>query len=284
MFEKILFPTDFSSHARAELECLSGFPDITEVVLLHIVRKYPIPLGGAMIEALVTRTMQGYLDEARRTIGILRPGITVRLEMVSSPDIAGSILDTAVKYGADLIVISGYVKSFKAGVLLGRVPATVLCRVSHTNVLVMPNRLIDAMDMEGYTRFCTRTFSRILCPTDFSDLSIRAIIRAGTMEDVQEILLLHVLPEGAGEQDRATALVRLTEIRYRLEDGGAAVQTILEEGEPAKRIARVAGAEKVSLIWMSTSNRGCLAEFISGSLVHDVVMNGRHPALILRSA
>jgi nucleotide-binding universal stress UspA family protein len=284
MFEKILFPTDFSTHAQAELACLSSFPFIREIVLLHIVKKLPIPMGKAMIEAMVTKTMQGYLDEARRYLGTLQPGITVTLEMTTSADIAGGILDVAVKREVDLIVISGYVRSFKAGILLGRVPATVLCRISRTNVLVMPNRLIDTLDGAAYDKFCRSIFSRILCPTGFSDFSKKAITRAGETRGVREIIILHVIPMDADEHSRADAEKRLAEIPNSLAVPAGNVRTLVTSGERAREIARVADAEDVSVIWMSSSSKGCLVEFLSGSLVHDVVMNGTWPTLIVRSA
>jgi nucleotide-binding universal stress UspA family protein len=284
MFEKILFPTDFSTHAQVELECLSSFPALREIVLLHIVKKYPIPMGKAMIEALVTKTMQGYLDEARRYLGILQPGITVTLEMTTSSDITEGILDVAVKREVDLIVISGYVRSFKAGILLGRVPATVLCRISRTNVLIMPNRLIDTLDGSGYDKFCRSIFSRILCPTDFSELSKKAITCAGETPGVREILLLHVLPGDADEHAMQDAEERLAKIRTSLALPPGNVRILVASGERTNEIAHVADTEDVSIIWMSTSSKGCLVEFLSGSLVHDVVMNGKRPTLIVRSA
>jgi nucleotide-binding universal stress UspA family protein len=278
MFEKILFPTDFSSHAEAELECLAGFPEVREIVLLHIVKKYPIP----MIEELVRKAMQGYLDNAREYLHTLKPGIAVTIRMETSSDIAGSILDAAVQTDADLIVISGYVRSFKADVLLHRVPATILCRVSKTNVLVMPNRLVDSLNADAYRKFCTSIFSRVLCPTDFSELSIKAIACAGRMHGVREVLLLHVLSDPA--VDETSVRGRLAVIRDSLAAEGVRAHLQIARGEPAKEIARVAEVEDVSVVWMSTSGKGCLAEFLSGSLVHDVVMNGKRPALIVRSA
>lgn len=278
MFEKILFPTDFSTHAQAELECLAGFPDVREIVLLHIVKKYPIP----MIEELVRKAMQGYLDDAREYLHTLKPGIAVTIIMETSSDVAGSILDAAVKADADLIVISGYVRSFKADVLLHRVPATVLCRVSGTNVLVMPNRLVDSLSGDAYGKFCTSIFSRVLCPTDFSELSKKAITCAGRTPGVREVLLLHVLSDAAGDETGARG--RLAVIRDSLAAEGVRAHLLIARGDPAQEIARVAEEEDVSLIWMSTTSKGCLTDFLSGSLVHDVMMNGKRPALIVRSA
>ncbi|MHB8163504.1 MAG: universal stress protein [Methanoregula sp.] len=283
MFKKILFPTDFSTHAQVELDCLTGFPGIREIVLLNIVKKYPIPMAKMMIEKMMARNLNRYLHDAKRHLMALNPGITVILEMVTSSDIAGTILDTAVKRDVDLIVISGYVRNFKAGVLLGRVPATVLCRISRTNVLVMPNLLLDELKGETHSKFCRNIFFRLLCPTDFSEFSLNAIACAGTIKGVQEFLLFHVLPETADTQDRAKAEARLAALQETLAGTGAKVRMLVTTGKPAKEISRVADEEDISLIWMSTSMKGCLVEFLSGNLVHDVVINGKRPALICRS-
>ncbi len=145
MFEKILFPTDFSAHAQAELDCLSGFPRVREIHLLHVVREFPIPV----IERMATKVTKEYLEEAKQYLESLNPAVTVTLDVTVSRDIAGAILDAAGATGADLIVISGYATSFRTGILLGRVPATVLCRISRTNVLVMPNQSDRQAEGEG---------------------------------------------------------------------------------------------------------------------------------------
>jgi nucleotide-binding universal stress UspA family protein len=279
MFEKILFPTDFTTHAQEELECISGFPGVREIVLLHIIRKFPIPL----IETTIANSMKEYLDEAKTYLETLHPGLTVTADMGTSTDVTGVILETAAKRNTDLIVISGYVKNFKLGVLLGRVPATVLCRISKTNVFVMPNRLIDTLSGETHNKFCRNPFSKILCPTDFSEFSKKAIASAGSLKGVREVILLHVLPATAQTPARHEAEARLAALRDMIASQGARVRIVVTAGEPASEIARVAEMEDVSVIWMSDSGKGCLHEFVSGSLVHDAVMNGKRPALIVRS-
>ncbi|MFZ2412297.1 MAG: universal stress protein, partial [Candidatus Methanoperedens sp.] len=37
MFEKVLFPTDFSEYAQKTLECIGEIPGIKELMLLHVV-------------------------------------------------------------------------------------------------------------------------------------------------------------------------------------------------------------------------------------------------------
>ncbi len=37
MFEKVLFPTDFSGYAQKTFECIGEIPGVKEVVLQHVV-------------------------------------------------------------------------------------------------------------------------------------------------------------------------------------------------------------------------------------------------------
>jgi hypothetical protein len=46
MFEKILFPTDFSEDANNELSCITSIPGIREIILFHVIKHYAIPMGA----------------------------------------------------------------------------------------------------------------------------------------------------------------------------------------------------------------------------------------------
>src|SRR5208337_3837343 len=168
-------------------------------------------------------------------------------------------------------------------ILLGRVPATVLCRISRTNVLVMPNRLIDSLQGKTYHKFCPDIFAKVLCPTDFSEFSQRTIACAGAAGSVREIILLHVVPEDTAKDTTPYAKARLHRIREALPHRKVKVRTIVTGGDPAPGIARVAGEEDVSLIWLSVEGKGCLHEFLAGSTVQDVVAAGKRPVLVIRS-
>ncbi len=282
MFEKILFPTDFSAHANAELSCLSGFPHVREIHLLHIVREFPIPI----VEQMATNATKNYLEDAKRYLEFLNPAVTVTMDVTVARDIAGAILDAAAAAEADLIVLSSYATSFRAGILLGKVPPTVLCRISGTNVLVMPNRLIETLKGETYTKFCPSIFSKVLCPTDFSEFSRRAIACAGALGGAREILLLHVRAED-GTKDLSPVPdpeALLEKIRDTLPHRKVKIRTMATSGDPAREIVQVAAGEDVSLIWMSVEGKGCLHEFLAGSIVQSVVMNGKRPVLVVRSA
>ena len=201
MFEKVLILTDFSEHARRTMECISSIRGIREIFLLHVIKDIRVPMGRQTIETLVTSTAEKSLQADRSYLETLRPNLTVTPVLTISSDIAGTILEIAEKNGIDLVVISAYGLGVTTGVLTGNVPTEILCRISRINVLVMRHKIIETLTGKTFEKFCPMIFSRILCPTDFSPPSERAIALAGTMKGVGEIILLHIVsPDEKGSE------------------------------------------------------------------------------------
>jgi len=287
MFEKVLFPTDFSERADVMLDCIASFPQVREVILLHVVKETRYPMGAQIVDTLAKEDAEKTLAEAQRYLTSLNPDIRVTLTTTVSPDITEGILATAEKSGADLIVVSAHVKGVKAGVLLGSVPSTLLCRLSKTNVLFMRHKITETLTGTTYEKFCPLLFNRILCPTDFSQFSEHATALAGSIRGLGEVILLHVIP-GSGTAGEIAASVQEAETRI-----GAARDSILAQGircraivttgDPAGGIVRAAEEQDVSAICISSYGKGCLHDFIVGSTVQDVAMNATRPVIVVRS-
>jgi nucleotide-binding universal stress UspA family protein len=287
MFKKILFPTDFSEEAKTELSCITSIPGIQEIILFHVIKHYAIPMGAEIIEDLVVKNAEIYLQKAKFYIKTLNPAIQVTLEETASTDITGAILDAAEKNGANLIVIHANIKGIMTGVLLSCVSSKVLCRISKINVMIMPNTLVEALTGKTYEKFCPMIFSRILCPTNFSEFSVKTTALAGTINGVGEIILLHVIEkdEAGNDLEEAvkTAELRIKAICDKLTVQGIRTRTIVVTGKPESEIQRIAKEEDVSLIWMRSAAKGCLHDFFFGSMVHDVVMHSTRPVIVIRA-
>jgi nucleotide-binding universal stress UspA family protein len=287
MFEKIIFPTDFSKPARTELNCITSIPGIREIILLHVIQQYAIPIGVDTIENLELETTEVYLHEAKAYIASLNPAIRVILEETIATDITGAILKKAEEHHAGLIVIHAHIKGIIAGVLLNSVSSKVLCRISKINIMIMPNTLVRSLTGKTYEKFCPMIFSRILCPTNFSKFSEKTAALVSTIKDMGEIILLHVVQKGEEKGDHELALTtaeqRIHAICDRLSAQGIDARTIVVTGKPEIEITRVAQGEDVSLIWMRSAAQGCLHDFFFGSMVHDVVMNATRPVIVIRS-
>jgi nucleotide-binding universal stress UspA family protein len=287
MFEKIIFPTDFSKPARTELHCITSITGIREIILFHVIKQYAIPMGVDTVENLELETTEVYLQEAKAYIAALNPAIRVTLEETIATDITGAILEKAEEHHASLIVIHAHVKGIISGVLLSCVSSKVLCRISKINVMVMPNTLVGSLTGEKYEKFCPMIFSRVLCPTNFSAYSEKTTTLAGNVKEMGEIILLHVVQnkedDGSHRQDLATAENRIHALCDRMTDQGINARSIVVSGKPETEIPKIAQAEDVSLIWMRSAAHGCLHDFFFGSMVHAVVMNATRPVIVIRS-
>jgi nucleotide-binding universal stress UspA family protein len=283
MFEKILFPTDFSGPARTELTCITSIPGIREIILLHVIRQYGLPMGAEMVEGLEAQVSHTYLHEAKSYIATLNPDIQVTLKEKTSTDITGAILETAEEYHAGLIIIHANIKGIMAGVLLSCVSSKVLCRISKTNIMIIPNKLVESLTGKTYEKYCPMIFTRVLCPTNFSDLSLKATDLTGTIKDMGEIILLHVVEMAEPYDAFRTAERKIQTVRDNLTNQGISARTIVVTGNPETEIPRVAQEEDVSLIWMRSAAQGCLHDFFFGSMVHAVVMHAKQPVIIIRN-
>ena len=287
MFKKILFPTDFSDPAKSELDCITSIPGIREIILLHVIKQYAIPMGAETVESLEVQATEVYLQEAKAYLATLNPDILVTSDETTSTDVAGAILDTAEKHHVDLIIIHANIKGIVAGLFMSSIHVKVLCRISKINLMIMPARLVRSLTGKTYEKFCPMIFSRILCPTNFSDFSQKTTALAATMKGIGEIIVLHVVqvtePGWDPVEALKTAEERIKTLCDELAQNGIKARSMVVTGEPGDEIVRIADEEDVSLIWMRSPMKGCLHDFFFGSMVHDVVMHSARPLMIIRS-
>jgi nucleotide-binding universal stress UspA family protein len=287
MFKKVLFPTDFSERAEVLLGCIASIPQVRDVILLHVVKETRYPMGVQIADTLAKENAESALDKAQSYLKTVNPDIRVTFDTTISPDIAEGILTTAEKRNVDLIVIGAHGNRIKTGVLLGSVPSTLLCRISKTNVLIMRHKIIEALTGKMFEKFCPMLFSRILCPTDFSQFSEHATTLAGSIRGVGEVILLHVVPEGVASSEIRESIqaaeARIDAARDSLTVQGIRSRAIVTNGDPASEIVRIAEEQDVSVIWISSYGKGCLHDFLLGSTVQDVAMKSTRPVIVIRS-
>ena len=285
MFEKILFPTDFSEYAKRTLDCVAGFPGAREVILLHVIQEARSPRGGGEIGESFYRTGENFLKEERRYLENLSQTLRVTTAVIKSSDTTGAIIETAEERGVSLIIVGACGKCLVEGLLMGSVSMAVVRR-SRTNVLIMRHKIIEEMGRKTYEKFCPMILSRILCPVDFSVYSDRAVALASATEGVREVILLHVVSHGDTEDDIEDAVQKAKDqieaIRSSLAAQGIEVRTIVRTGNPTVDIARIADQEDVSVIWMSSHGKGWFSELLLGSTAYTVAMNAKRPVIIIR--
>jgi len=285
MFEKVLFPTDFSEYAKSALDCIAGFPGARDVILFHVVEEARSPRGGGEIGDTFYRTGENFLKEEKRYLENLSQNLRVTTAVKTSSDTAGAIIETAEERGVSLIVVGARGKSRVEGILLGSVSTAVLRR-SRTNVLIMRHKIIEEMKGKTYEKFCPMILFRVLCPVDFSQFSDSAIALASTIHGVGEVILLHVVSKGETEAEieeaARTANIQIGAIRDSLAAKGLKARAIVRRGSPVHEITRIADEEDVSVIWMSSHGKGWFRELLLGSTAFTVAMNAKRPVIIIR--
>jgi len=142
-------------------------------------------------------------------------------------------------------------------------------------------------------------FKRILCPTDFSEPSCKAIKAAGELaeRDSAELILLHVVgtipaldtPTGMVGFDVSAYQKELTDsaersLQERLEKHipeSVSARTLVVHGEAAHEINRVALEDEVDLIVISTHGETGWRHRIFGSVPDKVIRNAECPVLAI---
>jgi nucleotide-binding universal stress UspA family protein len=285
MFEKVLFPTDFSEYAKRTLDCIAGFPGARDVILFHVVKVARSPRGGGEIGDIFYRSGENFLNEEKHYLENLSQNLRVTTAVKTSSDTAGAIIETAEERDVSLIVVGARGNSRVEGILLGSVSMAVLRR-SRTNVLIMRHKIMEEMKEKTYEMFCPMILFRVLCPVDFSPYSDNAIALLSRTKGVGEVILLHVVSQGETEAEIGDAVQKAKDqieaIRSSLAAQGIEVRTSVRRGDPTFEITRIADEEDVSVIWMSSHGKGWFRELLLGSTAYTVAINAKRPVIIIR--
>jgi nucleotide-binding universal stress UspA family protein len=284
MFERILVPTDFSDHAKKALVCLTRIPGIREVVLLHIIDATQYTRRGWTHEPeienakILLNEEKGFLEK----LGLI---VTTHLEVITSGDIASSIIAIAKKEKVSTIIMGSRGRGLIKGLLLGSASSGVLQR-GQVHQLILRDSVVDAMTGEMLTKFCKGLLSRVLCPTDFSPPSRVAIESLTRLEGIGDAFLLHVVTRGESRADIdrevREATNQLMEIQKDLLEKGIRSQIRIRLGRPTDEITRLAEEEDVSLILMSSRGLGWVRNLLIGSTTHGVAIHSRRPVMVVR--
>ena len=142
-------------------------------------------------------------------------------------------------------------------------------------------------------------FEKILYPTDFSDVSKKALDYLVQLKDAgtKEIVVLHVIDEKGidaisryGSGSAETVIVTIEKeareegkkIEKKLRQSGLAVKVRIERGVPLKEILSVEAEEKVSAIVIGSHGKTNLEEMFLGSVSEKVIRQSKKPVLVIK--
>jgi len=144
-------------------------------------------------------------------------------------------------------------------------------------------------------------FEKILYPTDFSDVSKKALDYIKKLKEAgtKQVILLHVIDEREVEHishipgihvstqelqglKEEGAKEGIRAIEAELKESGLDVKVRIERGIPLTDILRVEEEEGVSAIVIGSHGRSCVEEMFLGSVSENVIRKSKKPVLVIR--
>jgi nucleotide-binding universal stress UspA family protein len=276
---RILCPVDLSDYSRHALDhaiALARWYQ-AKITVLHVFAPVPAPapLPGAPgfvavlpppgdPEALLGDVARFVNQDASRDVSIeivTREGDPVRC-----------ILAEAEDDEPDLLVLATHGRSGFDRFVLGSVTEKVLRRV-YCPVLSVPPRAPHVAPSAPVT------YTRILCPTDFSASATHALKHALALaqEADAHLTVLHVTDGTA-----TTPECSLDDAVPAGAETYCTIETLSATGRPYREIVRVAAERKIDLIVMGVRRRGAVDMMLFGSTAQHVVRLAHCPVLTLR--
>jgi len=280
MFEKVLIPTDFSSHAKKVIECVGEIPGVKEVLLLNVVARPTITRFWDPVAEV--RAAEKRLSEMKSAVKV--PGVSVKVKAVTvlEGEVASAIQRVAEDELVTLVAMGARGKSLIRSVLLGSASRNVL-RYGNTHLLIMRYRNLEGVDPKTH---CEKIFAKVLFPTDFSQPAEAALSFLKGLPGIGELLLLNVVCKGETEEEIeanvAQAREKINELFLELSKEGISVKAQVVVGHPVEAIRYEAEMQDVSLIAISSQGAVAIKKGRIGSTAYDVANSSSRPVLILR--
>lgn len=299
-YRRIVCATDFllnGDHAvRYALAFTKRFR--AELLPVHVIDNRPAYFGSigglgldlgansAIMEA-VREHAEAKMETCHRQCA--EHGVNVRGRVLAAAPAHG-IVEAAVDFNADLIVVGTHGRSALERLVLGSTCEGVIRRSP------IPVLTIKHPQREFVERDDTIDIDRVLCPCDFSEFSRLALPYAAEIctEFDATLVLEHVVhPVATFTSEFATAgEIEKAEGRHALQSLEALADTVtgvhteltVLSGVPAKIIAETAERDRTDLIVMTTHGRAGFTHALLGSVAEKVIRLAPCPVLTIRPA
>ena len=144
-------------------------------------------------------------------------------------------------------------------------------------------------------------FEKILYPTDFSDVSKKAMdfIKQLKGAGTKEVVVFHVIDERIIDriQHHSDVGINLEELEKKMEEyaqeeisaievelkkSGFNVKTRIDKGVPFREILKAEQEEDISVVVIGSHGVSCIEEMFLGSCSEKVIRKSRKPVLVVR--
>lgn len=284
MFQRILFPTDFSEYADKAVDYVIGLQAIgvEKVIQAYVLEE------GEEYPVTVARRKRSLAILKKREELFRQHGLEVESRVgLGTP--YKEILKFADKEDVSLIVIGCHGKGLLDEVVIGSVSDRVT-REAKVPVLLVKFRILKRETGPRLEKMTAEQFKKILYPTDSSpcSMSVTQYVREFKKVGCEEVIIASVVDSANTRLKDIPDAVRETEKKLSVEkhifeEQGIVARVAVPVGRPVDELLRVAKGERVSLIVMGSTGKGYFKQMLMGSVSENMVRNARCPVLIVHS-
>ncbi len=265
------------------MDCISGLPEISEIILLHVLDTTNIFSSSTW--GTQEEHARVLLKNDMAVFATMVPHVSSCLEVGHSGNISGCISQVAEREKVDLLVMSAGSMGYIKGLHLGSVTFA-LIHDSPVNQLIMRHRVIEDLHGDRYEKFCPLILSKVLIPVDLSPHSLEAVRILSEIPGIGKIILIHVIPWDSNSKvvdaRLSQAFIIIEQFCGELRKKGVETQGDVLIGDPVPTIIRYADEEDVSVICVVPVKKSRVMEMIHGSFTCDLAGKTTRPVLILK--
>jgi nucleotide-binding universal stress UspA family protein len=282
MYERILFPLDFSQQSLMMLDCLLELKRLgaKEIILLYV------GAGGEQ------RTPQQQSTMANLKKKLQEAGMESR-EVIAQGDPVAEITKIAAKEKVDLVAMASSGKGKAREFFLGSTSFGVL-RSSSIPVFINKFKVAEQAGSLQVRPACSSFLVRALVPVDFGTVTTVCmdLIPKLSKMGLQEVVLFHVVEsskynldgssksgQDAARFDKVTA--DLDKLKAELIAQGVNASTHIHFGTVSYNVLEAARELDCSLIVLGAHRKSVLHELVLGGNSEEVVRKAHVPLLVL---
>jgi nucleotide-binding universal stress UspA family protein len=274
LFDKVLLATDFSQCAEQLWHCVEELYQLgtQEVIAVHVTQ---MASGGRFADYAQKRLEQQL--EPLRAVGFRTKAV------VRTGPAAQEICEVAGEENVNLVLVGAKGENRIREFFLGSTVRD-LIRICERPILIEKFQIPDGE--QECAVVCTRKFSRVLLPLDFSENSLRlyTLLQKRLAGVVDEAILAHIVDQGSSnevmEKIHRDALDRLTAMRENLADAGIKTEIRVRAGIASRHIVQMAEEDAATLVLMATRGAGNIKELLVGSTAENVARHSNRPVLL----
>lgn len=275
MFERILYPTDFSEvslhalrHCIPELFKLGA----KELHLLHVIDITVAEIEAFELEEVYREKLEELAKEMKEK------GINAKAEVrVGIPSL--EIAEASEKANVDLIVTPSVGENVWRQMFMGST-ASNLARATKRPVLLLKYRKKD--DSFELAVDCSELFKRPLVALDFSKCSVKIVQTVKKFEElIERGILLHSVDYGKIEELEHNIAIAKKNLEKSSKDLSAEFELEVMVGTASQAIIGTALAKGATLIVLGKKGRSILKDLILGSTAERVMRDSKLPVLLV---